>query len=456
MPNNFKLSREYLDELKSAIEKKDSVVTHKLIGHLHPADIADVYDELNIEEARFVHLLFDPDKSADVLMELEEDVRERFLNALPSEIIAHNFIERLDSDDAVDILKELPEEKQSEVLKNIENAEQAGDIVDLMGYDEDSAGGLMGKELIKVNVNWDLVTCMREMRKQATEVSEIYYVYVVDNDNILLGTVSLKSMLMSRPNSKIKNIYNNKVISVPTDMPSPEVARVMERYDLVALPVIDIIGRLLGRITIDDIVDVIKEEAEKDYNRISGISEDVAPSDNVFVLTRARIPWLFIGLMGGILGAQVMGRFEDQLKAYQQIAMFIPLIAAMGGNVGVQSSAIVVQGIANKSFSLDTTWRKLGKELSVAFINASIFSGLIFIYNYFFSTSQELTIMVSLSLFVVMLFASMFGAFIPMLLNRFKIDPAVATGPFITTMNDVFGIVIYMAIGKLIFNLLGA
>ncbi|HBH47977.1 MAG TPA: magnesium transporter [Bacteroidales bacterium] len=454
MAANFELTREYLDQLKDAISNEDSVVTHEMVDDLHPADIAEIYDELNIDEAKFVHLLLEGEKSADVLMELEEDVRERFLEALPGDVIAHKFIEKLDSDDAADVLNELSEEKKSEVLKSIDDTEQAGDIVDLMSYDEDSAGGLMAKELIQVNVNWDLVTCMREMRKQAAEVDEIYYVYVVDDDGILQGTVSLKRMLLVRPNAKIKNIYNNKVISVPTDMPSNDVALIMEKYDLVALPVVDLLGRLLGRITIDDVVDVIKEEAEKDYQMISGISEDVEPSDNVLLLTRARIPWLLIGLAGGILGAQVISRFEGQISEYPQMAMFIPLIAAMGGNVGVQSSSIVVQGLANKSFSLDSTWQKLTKEVSVAFLNAAIFSILIFGYNYFFTTGFALTVMVSISLFTVMMFASVFGAFIPMILNRFKADPAVATGPFITTMNDVLGIVIYMAIGRIIFNAL--
>jgi magnesium transporter len=452
MAVNFELSREYLDKLRNAIESDDSVSTYKMIHDLYPADIAEIYDELDIDEAKYIHLLLDGERSADVLMELEEDVRERFLEAFPGDVIAHQFINRLNSDDAADVINELSDEKKSEVLKHIDDSEQAGDIVDLLNYDENTAGGIMAKELIKVNVNWSLITCMREMRKQAAEVDEIYYVYVTDDDGKLKGTVSLKRMLLVRPNANIKNIYNDKVISVPVDMPSKEVALIMEKYDLVALPVVDLLGRLLGRITIDDVVDVIKEEAERDYQMISGISEDVEPSDTVFLLTRARVPWLLIGLAGGILGAQVISKFEGQISTYPQMAMFIPLIAAMGGNVGVQSSSIVVQGLANKTFSLDSTWRKLLKEVSVAFLNASIFSVLIFIYNYFFTSGIELTIMVSLSLFTVMMFASIFGAFIPMVLNRFKIDPAVATGPFITTMNDVLGIVMYMAIGRAIFN----
>jgi magnesium transporter len=450
MTANFELTREFLEELREAISQDDSVKAFDLMEGLYPADIAEVFDELTLDEAKYLYLLFDGEKAADVLIGLEEDVRERFLAALPGDVIAKQFIDNMDSDDAADVINELSEEKKVEVLKNIDDAEQAGDIVDLLSYHEDSAGGLMAKELMKVNHNWDLVTCMREMRKQAKEIDEIYYVYVIDDDDILKGTLSLKRMLLSRPNAKVKNIYNENLISVKADTPSEEVAIIMDKYDLVALPVVDVIGRLLGRITIDDVVDVIKEEAEKDYQMISGITEDVEPSDNVLLLTRARIPWLMIGLAGGILGAQVMGQFEEQIHTIPKMAFFIPLIAAMAGNVGVQSSSIVVQGIANKSLNLDSTWKKLLKELSVAFIIASIFSLLIFVFNFFTSDTVELTIIVSVALFTVMMFASVFGAFMPMILNRFKIDPAVATGPFITTVNDVLGIIVYFMIGKLV------
>lgn len=448
MAANFELTRDFLDNLREFIANNDSVSVSSMTGELHPADIADIFDELTLEEAKYLYLLFEGEKAADVLIELEEDVRTRFLEALPGDVIAHQFIDKMDSDDAADVINELSEEKKTEVLNNIDDTEQAGDIVDLLSYDEDSAGGLMAKELIKVNKNWELVNCMREMRKQAAEVDEIYYVYVVDNDDVLLGTVSLKRMLLARPNVKIKNIYNANLISVKADTPSEEVAKIMEKYNLVALPVVDVIGRLLGRITIDDVVDVIKEEAERDYQMISGITEDVEPSDDVFLLTRARIPWLMIGLVGGILGAQVMGQFEEQISNIPKMAYFIPLIAAMAGNVGVQSSSIVVQGLANKSINLDSTLKKLMKELSVAAIIATIFSTLIFFINYFTDNTLQLTIMVSVSLFTVMMFASIFGAFIPMILNRFKVDPAVATGPFITTMNDVFGIIMYFMISR--------
>ncbi len=452
MAAQFELTRDFIDNLKQAVSNNDEVAVYNQIRDLHAADIAELYNGLTIEEAKFVYLLLNSDVAADVLIELEEDDRERFLAALPGEIIAKQFIGSMESDDAADIIGELPADKKEEVLQNIDDLEQAGEIVDLLGYDEDSAGGLMAKELIKVNENWDVETCIREVRKQAEEVEDVYYVYVVDDNDILKGTVSLKRIMLARSNAKIKNLNKPDVISVNTDTPSEEVANIMEKYDIVALPVIDSIGRLMGRITIDDVVDVIKEEAEKDYQMISGITEDVEPSDNVFILTRARIPWLFIGLLGGILGAQVIGVYEAEIKIDPKLAMFVPLIAAMGGNVGVQSSSIVVQGLANKSINLDTTWKKLIKEMSVALIIAAAFSSLILVYNLIFSSTLELTLTVSTSLFSVILFASVFGTFIPLILDRFKIDPAVATGPFITTTNDILGLFIYFGIGRLLYG----
>ncbi len=449
---HFELTREFLDDLKDIIENRDEVNAFKIIKDLHPADLAEIYENLNPDEAKFLYLLVDKDRAADMLLELEEADREKILYALPGEVIAKQIIAKMDSDDAADVISELSEEKQSEILKNIYDVEHAGDIVDLLGYDENTAGGLMGKEVITVNENWELTVAIREMRKQAEEVDELYYVYVVDDGNILKGTLSLKRMLLSKTNAKIKNILNADVISVKTDASSEEVAKVMEKYDLVSLPVIDQIGRLLGRITIDDVVDVIREEAEKDYQMISGISEDVEPTDNVWMLTRARIPWLLVGLGGGIMGALVMGNFEYEISLNTQLAFFVPLVAAMGGNAGVQSSAIIVQAIANQSIGFERTSRKLFKELSVAFINGIVLSSLILVYSYFYTSSLPLTLTVSISLLIVIICASIFGTFIPLVLNRFKIDPALATGPFITTFNDILGLIIYFLIGRLMFT----
>jgi magnesium transporter len=446
------LTREYLNELRSIIETKDDSAALNKLENLHPADIAEIYQGLSIDEATYLYLLLDPEKASDVLVELEEDDREKFLEALPSEVIASQFIHHMDSDDAADVIGDLSEGKKQEVLRHIDDVEQAGDIVDLLSYDEDSAGGLMAKELIRVNENWGVATCIREMRKQAADLDEIYYIYVVSDENVLLGILSLKALLLASASTKVRDIFDEEVRSVRTDTPSEEVAQIMEKYDLIVLPVTDSIGRLTGRITIDDVVDVIRDEAERDYQLASGITTDVETTDSPARLSRARLPWLIIGLLGGIVVAAVIGRFEEDIQINPEMAFFIPLIAAMAGNVGIQSSAIIVQGIASNSLGLESTTRKLFKELLVALLNGLILSGILFLYNYFVSKNLALTFTVSSSLFIVIIFAALFGTMIPLILNRMKFDPALATGPFITTMNDIMGLFIYFLMGRILYS----
>lgn len=449
-----KLTREYLSDIQDAINIRDDSAALGMLESLHPADIAEIYDELSLEEATYLYMLLDPERASDVLVELEENDREKFLNSLPSEVIASQFIDHMESDDAADVIGDLDEEKKQEVLLHIDDVEQAGDIVDLLGYDEDTAGGLMAKELIRVNENWGVTTCIREMRKQAEDLDEIYYIYVVNNENVLMGILSLKALLLAGASTKVRDIYDEEIRAVQTDADSEEVARIMEKYDLIVLPVIDSIGRLMGRITIDDVVDVIREEAEKDYQLASGITADVETTDSPARLSRARLPWLIIGLLGGIIVAAVIGRFEDDIQINPEMAFFIPLIAAMAGNVGIQSSAIIVQGIAGNNLGLESTSRKLGKELLVALLNGLILSGILFIYNFFFEDNLALTFTVSTSLFVVIIFAAVFGTLIPLLLHRIRIDPALATGPFITTMNDIMGLLIYFLMGRILYGIL--
>jgi magnesium transporter len=447
-----KLTREYISELRTDIENKDEGAALQKLEQLHPADIAEIYENLSLGEATYLFLLLDPEKASDVLVELEEDERETFLKALPSEVIASHFIDNMDSDDAADVIGDLAEEKKQEVLLHIDDVEQAGDIVDLLSYDEDSAGGLMAKELIRVNENWGVATCIREMRKQAEDLDEIYYIYVVSDENVLLGILSLKALLLASASSKVRDIYEADIRSVRTDTDSEEVAQIMEKYDLIVLPVVDSIGRLMGRITIDDIVDVIRDEAEKDYQLASGITTDVETTDSPVRLSRARLPWLIIGLLGGIVVAAVIGRFEEDIQINPEMAFFIPLIAAMAGNVGIQSSAIIVQGIASNSLGLESTFRKLGKEVIVALMNGLILASLLFLYNFFVNHNLALTFTVSSSLLVVIIFAALFGTMIPLLLHRLKIDPALATGPFITTMNDIMGLFIYFLMGRILYG----
>lgn len=452
--STFELTRQFIEELQKLIEKKEESAIREILNDLHPADIAEIYAELDLEEAQYLYFLMDDDTAADVITELEEDDRRKFLESLPSEVIAKRYIDKMDSDDAADILAELDDDRQREVLSHIDDVETAGDIVDLLHYDENTAGGLMAKELIKVKETWNIPTCLRSMRRQAENVDEVYYVYVVDNDQVLKGTLSLKRMLLNTTsNSQVKDIYNEDVISVNVDTSSEEVSHIMDKYGLVALPVVDSIGRLVGRITIDDVVDIIREEAGKDYQMASGITEDVEASDSVWLLTRARVPWLLIGLAGGIIGSRVIGSFENYLGKFPHLAFFMPLIGAMGGNVGIQSSAIVVQSMASGAMGLDTNMGKLLKELSVALLNASVLSLIIFGYNQVIGSEMALTYTVSLALFSVVLFASLFGTFIPIFLKRIGIDPAVATGPFITTLNDIIGMFIYLTIGAFFYNI---
>jgi magnesium transporter len=446
------LTREYISELRKIIEIRDDQAIMEKLVQLHPADIAEIYENISLEEATYLFLLLDPQKASDVLVELEEDDREKFLEALPSKVIASQFIHHMDSDDAADVIGDMTEDKKQEVLLHIDDVEQAGDIVDLLSYNEDTAGGLMAKELIRVNENWGVATCIREMRKQAKDLDEIYFIYVVSDENVLLGILSLKALLLASASTRIKDIYEAEVRSVLTDTDSEEVAQIMEKYDLIVLPVTDSIGRLMGRITIDDVVDVIRDEAEKDYQLASGITADVETTDSPARLSRARLPWLIIGLLGGIVVAAVIGRFEEDIKINPEMAFFIPLIAAMAGNVGIQSSAIIVQGIASNSLGLESTSRKLGKELVVSLFNGFILAGLLFLYNFFISKNLALTFTVSSSLFVVIIFAALFGTMIPLLLHRVKIDPALATGPFITTMNDIMGLFIYFLMGRILYS----
>ena len=453
----LELGKELIDNFKEAIEQQNVSWLQETLAHLHPADIAEVLDVLNMDQAMHVYKYVDKEVAPEVLLEIDEDTREKFLETLSSKEIAEQLIDQIDSDDAADVLGEMSEEQQEEIISLLEDEEQASDIVQLLTYDEDSAGGLMAKELVKVNASWTVSKGIREMRKQAGDIDQIYTIYVVDDKNKLKGRLSLKRLLFfsTSVKSTIEELYiKEELISVTPEVDNEEVAQMMKKYDLVVLPVVSNSGELLGRITIDDVVDVLQEEAEKDYQLASGISESVESDDSVWLLTRARLPWLLIGLLGGILVAQVIGRFEGQLAKYTELALFIPLIAAMAGNVGVQSSAIVVQGLANQSIFTGTIFSRLLKEFFVAIVNGLILSLILFGITMFFSSEGDeyaLSYTVSISLFIVIIFAGLFGTFVPLVLDKVKIDPALATGPFITTVNDIFGLIIYFYISYLLY-----
>jgi len=445
----FKISKDLILELKQHIvDKKDSEV-QALLNDMHHADVAEILDELDFDEATYIFKVLDSEKTAEILLELEDDLRENILNRLSAKEIAEE-LDELDTDDAADIIAELSQSKKEEVISELEDLEHAKDIIDLLRYDEDTAGGLMGKELVKVNENWSVLTCVKEMRAQAENVSRVHSIYVVDDENRLKGRLSLKDLLTTSTKTQISEIYIKNVTYVAVDAEDVEVARIMQKYDLEAIPVVDELGRLVGRITIDDIVDVIREEADKDYQLAAGISQDVEADDSILELTKARLPWLVLALLGGFITVRVLGLFEGAMAEHGKLFFFTPLIAAMAGNVGVQSSAIIVQGLANDTLS-GSLFNRLIKEISLSLLNGTILAAILFLGSYFFLKEPMIIgLVVSSALISVIIIASLIGTFIPLLLDKFGIDPALATGPFITTSNDICGILIYFSIAKVI------
>lgn len=440
-----------LKQFKSWFQEGNLTHLHNQLEQMYPQDIAAVIDRLNTEDARKVMNALDKEAVVKVLVETEQDVREQFLSAYSSYEIANEFIENMNSDDAAYILNHFPNHKKEEIIANLQDIEYASSLLELINYENETAGSLMALELVKAYQDWSVAKCIEEIRIQAENVESILVVYVVDDLERLQGIITLKNLILADPNAQIQDLYNKEVISVSTSAPVDEVANLTKKYDLMVLPVVDPLGRLVGRITIDDVVDLIKDEADEDYQLMSGITEDVDPTDKVWILSRARLPWLIIGLFGGIASSRFLALYEGQIMIHPEMAFFIPMIAAMGGNVGVQSSAIVVQGIANDTLGTKNIGQKILKELRVALLNGIICSLLILLYNLAFQDSYELAITVSLALLTVIIFASVFGTFIPMVLNHMKIDPALATGPFITTSNDLLGIVIYFSIGRLLY-----
>ncbi len=449
------MTNEFVHNIKELIEQKASVLLQEKLSKMHPADIAELCNELSEEEAHFLYRQLDNEKAAEALTEMDEDLRNDLLDDLPSEVVAKRFVNYMDTDDAVEIIRDMDEEKQEEVLSHIKDIEQAGDIVDLLQYDEDTAGGLMSTEMVVVNENWSMPECLKEMRRQAEDLDDIYYIYVVDDDERLCGIFPLKKMVTSPSVVKVKHVMSRDVVSVDVDTPIDEVAMLIEKYNLVAIPVVDKIDRLLGQITVDDIMDEIREQNEHEYQLTAGIAKDIETSDTVYMQTSARLPWLLIGMLGGIGSSLLLNNFTSTLGSHPEMALFIPLLAGMGGNVGVQSSAIAVQGLANNSLDSRHIFKHIMKELLVALINATILSLLVYVYNFFvYDPLDIVTLAVPLSLFVVIMFASAFGTLVPMVLERMNINPAVATGPFIQIVNDLSGMTFYMLIAKILSDII--
>jgi magnesium transporter len=446
------ITRDYIEQVEEAIARNDKPFILETMSDMYPADITTVLYELDANESKYVLDLLPPEVGAQILSDLDYDIRTDFLQYFTSQEIAR-YVNLMDSDDAVDILNEQNVQRREEVIALLDNEEKAKDILDLLHYEEDCAGGLMAKELIKVNINWRVRQCIEEIRRQAEDVEKIHTVYVVDNRDILLGRLSIKSLLLSKDDKLVKDIYNPDVISIESFRDENEVVSVMQKYDLEAIPVVNIQGRLLGRITIDDVIDVMQEQAELSRQLMTGITESVEEDDSVFRISRSRLPWLIIGMVGGLLAAQFMGFFEADIAMLPAMAFFVPLITATGGNVGIQSSSIIIQTLSTNTVIFENFAQRMFKLIMVALLNALIISGLVFGFSYLFRQDLKLSTVVSVALFSVVMLASLMGTLTPMVLDKFGINPAVAAGPFITTANDLLGLAIYFGVAHMLYEL---
>ena len=445
----FELSKEYREAVQKAFEEGDIAFVHETMEGVNPADISALLDEVDSDLAKFVIDTLNDDIGAEIIEELEEDTRTKFLEKFESEELA-DYVTEMESDDAVDVINELPMRKREEVISYIKDPEMAAHIMELMRYDEDCAGGLMAKEMIVANINWTVVQTIEEIRRQRENVEKIYSIYVVDNQNKLKGRLSVKKLILSSGKTFIKDILDEDIISVETYLDEEEVADIMQKYDLDAVPVVNLQGKLVGRITIDDVVDVITEQAEEDMQLMAGITSDVEADDSVWALSKARLPWLMIGLVGGMLGAWAIGFFENDLAENAALALFIPLVMATGGNVGIQSSTLIVQSLANKSAFSESFGKRLVKMFLVAIMSSLVLGVFSFFLVYVINGNSQMGLVVAVALQGVVLLASFMGTTTPIVLDRFGINPALASGPFITTTNDILGIIVYLAVANLL------
>ena len=443
------ITRDFVDQIEEAIEQKNTEFIVSSLEDLYPADITTVLYELNTEESKYVLDLLDPEIGAEILSSLDADIRTDFLKSFTSEEVAQ-YVNLMESDDAVDMLNEQKVQSREEIISLLDNQEKAADIIDLLHYEEDTAGGLMAKEFIKVNVNWQVRQCIEEIRRQAENVEKVYAIYVVDDKDKLIGRIGMKELILSNDNTPLLELFDEDIICIETYKTDAEVVDVMQKYDLEAIPVVNSQGKLMGRITIDDVVDVIQEQAETNIQLMSGITEDVEEDDSVYRLSRARLPWLIIAMIGGLIGARFINLYENEISIIPALAMFTPLITATGGNVGIQSSSLIIQTLANKTIIFDNLTQRLLKVVLVALLNAVVISTLVMGFNLLFDEDYKLAIVVSIALFSVVMLSSLMGTITPMILNRFGINPAVAAGPFITTANDLLGLAVYFLVANML------
>lgn len=457
----FEVTEQYVDRISKAIQSNDIKWLEKQIKKLHPVDIAGILNELDIDSAKKLYNFLDDKIAADSLIDMEEDKREIFLASLTSEQIADH-IDHLPSDEAADVIQELPEERKGEVLRELEkdDAAQALDIVDLLKYDENSAGGLMQKEMVTVREDQNMIECVRQLRKHGGELEQVFAVYVVDKDSRLVGVISLKKILTTSLRTPIKEVFMPEIVSVKTSMDKEEVARLMEKYDLTYVPVVDDLGRLVGRITIDDVVDVIREEETEDVQKMGGMSalEDSYMSSSVWEVIKKRAGWLMILFVGESFTATAMSFFEHEISKAVILALFVPLIISSGGNTGSQASTLIIRSLALGEVTVKEWWKIFSKEIRVGLVLGLILGTFGFLRVAVWSTFVDIygphwllvAMTVGISLTGVVLWGNLMGSLFPFVLKRLGLDPAVSSAPFVATMVDITGLLIYFTIASVL------
>jgi len=457
----FEVTEDFLDNISTAINENNIKWLEKQLKKLHSADIAGILNELNLEDGKKLYNFLEDKIAADALIEMEEDKRERFLASLTSAQIADH-LDHLPSDEAADVIQELPDNVQDEVLRELEkdDAAQASHIADLLKYDENTAGGLMQKELVKVNMNKNMIDCVRELRKHADHIEDVYAVYVVDDADTLVGVITLKKVLTTSLRTKISDVYDPEVISVKTNMDAEEVAQVMEKYNLVFVSVVDGLGKLVGRITIDDVVDVIRKEETEDVQKMAAVQvlDEPYMSSSVWEVIKKRAGWLMILFIGESFTATAMGFFEDQISKAVILALFVPLIISSGGNTGSQASTLIIRSLALGEVTVKEWWKIFSREIRVGLILGIILGIIGFlrvvVWSSFIDVYGEHSVMVGLtvgiSLLGVVLWGNLVGSIFPLFLKRVGLDPAVSSAPFVATLVDITGLLIYFTIASLL------
>jgi magnesium transporter len=440
-----------LKQVELLIEKNDDIKLSEYIERIHYADLSEIIMELDDEKRNIVFAVLSIEDAAKVLEEIDSDVFVSLMSSLSIEQ-KRRLIDIMSLDDIVDQLGELSETEQKDIISHMD-IEDAKDVKELLVYEDDTAGGIMTTDYIAVGKNLTAYKAIESLRKDAEDAETVYYVYVVDENEKLVGVMSLRELILASPTKKVEDIMNDNVIKVYVDEDQEDVARKVSKYDLLAIPVTDGNKMLKGIITVDDVIDVIEEEATEDILKFAGTSEEISGEENllikIFNSIKSRLPWLIVTIFGGLVSARIMSEFQGTLNANTTLALFVPILAGMGGNAGTQSSTITVRSIAMGNIVGKEAIRTVIQEISVGFFVGLICSAIVGIASFYLKGEMLLSVIVALAMWANMLTATFIGTIVPLIFKKIGVDPAVASAPFITTTVDITGLTIYFTLATI-------